>query len=149
MCDHLRTETIKILSQERGLVYNTTIVKVKCLDCATNGKPTTFIKQINTGNLSKHVYSSDKVNPSTCKHSKYAVDEATVTERSEPSLGGTLMGMMTAGWLHSNNKYLVGTAKCTRCEKEFQVKCSFHYEKTWENYQEKTTRVKDQWLPLM
>jgi hypothetical protein len=144
-CTHARTETVEVVNSEKGLLYESQIVKVKCLDCMTNGQPTFFNKEIVKGNVTGHVYSDKPIDKTTCKHAKFIVDESTIESKAEDTLEGVVLGMLTAHWFKPQRHYLIAVAKCVKCERKFLVKCYYHTERVWENYKQTEKQIRGNW----
>jgi hypothetical protein len=140
---------IRVVREEKGIVFTSQIVEMQCADCLTGGIPTTFKKEVTTGNLTQMVYSEKVVNTTDCEHRDFEVDETTVKKQSDTTLGGTIAGMLTAGWFQTRYYYLTAQAKCIRCDRKFRVRCDYSREVRWENYKEVESERREAWEIVM
>lgn len=144
-CDHKNSTEKSIIHEDKGLLFSYSIIEYECNDCLTDGKPTLFRKEITNGNITGMTYSSQKCEPRNCKHKLFQVDDSTIKTCSESSLSGALTGLLTAGWLHFDHKFLQAEAICLKCKRKFLVQSNYHINEEWEDYKIVKTRVIEEW----
>ena len=144
-CKHLRTEVVETLNEDKNILFTNKIVISKCLDCLTDGKPTLIRNEVKQGNLTGYTYANNSIDKKNCKHEKFTVDPSTYEYYEEDTLGGTLMAMFTARWIHPKNHYIAAIGCCDRCDLRFYVKCLYTTENKWENYQQQQKQKCSDW----
>lgn len=144
-CEHSRTEFVRTLDKQNGILFSKEVAEFKCLDCMTDGEPTIIRKDVTKGRVTGCSYSSSKINKNDCRHKRFNVDESTEERKSEATFSGSLLGAITVGWIEPRNHYIVAVATCKRCTAKFHVRCSYYAHNKWEEYEHKTVESRGHW----
>ena len=102
-------------------------------------------RELTTGNLTSFTYHTSNIDVASCKHKKFEVDETSIEKRSEKTLSGSILGMMTAGWLETRYHYLVGKARCYRCDRRFLARCEYTDATVWSDYKKVNEQKREPW----
>lgn len=142
-CKHERTEVVKEDDKwTSNLLWETRIITIKCLDC-----PETFKKEETRGRLTGWRYSVAEVDPRSCNHCNYEVDESTCEKHGESTLGGSFLRLFMGPGMDGiqYHYFLLAHAKCRRCDFKFYVRSEF--EKKWQNQERVDVRT-TKWTPI-
>jgi len=142
-CNHERTEKAgdeKLV--HKGIFFSTFATSYKCMDC-----PQTIQREELRGNIFGWKYSIKNIDPKTCKHTYYTIDEETQEVFKEQTLDGTFLRLFMGPAMDGiqYNEFLFAHAKCNSCGFLFCVRAEF--KKVWDNQTQVNKRT-TKWKPI-
>jgi len=146
-CGHQNATKITVVHEDKGVLFNDSIIEYQCNDCLTNEKPTIFRKDVSYGTITGHEYSSKLCETNNCEHTLFNIDENTIKKCRESTHFSEFAGTITSGFFSGvfDNKFLKAEADCLRCKKRFWVETTYTIEKVWKDYKEIDTMIYGKW----
>jgi len=135
-CSHNRLEPTGLTNQYsetgiQGIVFEYEAGEIECKDCGQK-----FRGIRHKGKLTGISYTGWKIiDPETCSHETYKVDESTKKIGTEHALVGCVVRLFTGPSLDGiqYRHFWMADAKCKKCDKVIQVRCE--YGKKWQDKQ--------------
>jgi len=136
-CNHERTTKADETLVHKGILFTTYAINYQCKDCPKKIKHEELRR-----NLTGIKYSMKEIEPKTCKHLHYTIDDSTREICKEQTLEGSILPLFMGPAMDGiqYQEYFFAHAKCDLCDFLFCVRA----EKVCEN-QEKTDVYTIKW----